>query len=257
MPDRRQHRGPHPEDAQLFAPQAWPTLRAAAVDLWWLLDRGYAGPSSLKLVGDRYSLTQRQRVAVGRCSCSQASAAARRSRQIEARQLSGRELAIDGYNVLTTVEAALAGGVLLVGRDGVLRDMASVHGTFRTVAETRPAIERIGQFLAERGAGQCLWYLDSPVSNSGRLKTLLREVAAVHGWPWRIELVASPDRQLKSSQQAQATGEGAGTAPAIVATSDSAILNACGPWIDLSLAIVRSTCAEAAIVDLSANSLSG
>src|SRR5437588_95661 len=121
MPDRRQHRGPHPEDAQLFAPEAWLALRSAVGDLCWLLDRGYAGRSALKLVGDRYRLAQRQRVAVGRCSCSRAASESRRARQLAVDQLPGRVVAIDGYNVLTTVEAALAGGVLLIGRDGVLR----------------------------------------------------------------------------------------------------------------------------------------
>jgi hypothetical protein len=246
MPDRRQHRGPHPEDARLFAPEARPTLRAAAADLCWLLDRGYAPASSLKLVGDRYALAQRQRVAVGRCSCTQSACVARRARRIEVDQLQGGLVAIDGYNVLTTVEASLAGGVLLVGRDGVLRDMASVHGTFRTVAETLPAITLLGEFLSARGAERCLWYLDSPVSNSGRLKTLLREAAEAHGWPWQVELVASPDRVLKQAQQNETT----------VATSDSAILDACGPWLDLARAIVNSAVGQPPVVDLSADSLS-
>ena len=70
MPDRRTHRGPHPEDAELFATAAIPALRAAAADLTWLLDRGYAVSSSLKLVGDRHYLAVRQRVAVARCVCT-------------------------------------------------------------------------------------------------------------------------------------------------------------------------------------------
>src|SRR5688500_10446127 len=53
MPDHRSHRGPHPEDAGLFAPAVHPTLRSAVADLSWLLTRGYADPSALKLVGDR------------------------------------------------------------------------------------------------------------------------------------------------------------------------------------------------------------
>jgi hypothetical protein len=242
MPDRRQHRGPHPEDARLFAAQAWPVLRSAVADVCWLLDRGYAGTSSLKLVGDRHALTQRQRVAVGRCSCSQAAVEGRGARQIESSQLSGRLIAIDGYNVLTTVEAALAGGVLLAGRDRVLRDMASVHGSFRKVAETLPAIELSGKFLARCGATECRWYLDTPVSNSGRLKTLLRETAEAHGWPWQVELVASPDRVLRDISRDQPD--------AVVATSDSAILDGCGPWVDLARAVAGSAGGEARIVDL-------
>ncbi len=71
MPDQRQHRGPHPEDTQLFAPEYWPRLREATRDLSWLLSRGYASPSALKLVGDRYSLNVRQRIAVARCACGE------------------------------------------------------------------------------------------------------------------------------------------------------------------------------------------
>jgi len=209
----------------------WPRLRSAVDDLCWLLDRGYATPSALKLVGDRYSLTQRQRVAVGRCSCSQAAGAARAVRRVNADELRGRTLAIDGYNVLTTVEAALAGGVLLIGRDGALRDMASVHGTFRTVTETLPAIVLIGELLQRIGVARAVWYLDSPVSNSGRLKTLLRETAESRGWPWEVELVPSPDRVLKLAAREET--------PAIVASSDSVILDGCGPWVDLPRSVVE------------------
>jgi Protein of unknown function (DUF434) len=63
VPDKRTHRGPHPVDAQLFAPENWPQLQAAVADLSWLLGRGYASVASLKLVGDRYRLDQRQRAA--------------------------------------------------------------------------------------------------------------------------------------------------------------------------------------------------
>ena len=64
MPDKRQHRGPHPHDTILFAPDAHPVLRQAAADLSWLFGRGYASVSAVKLVGDRYALNQRQRMAV-------------------------------------------------------------------------------------------------------------------------------------------------------------------------------------------------
>ena len=81
-----------------------------------------------------------------------------------------KQLLLDGYNVLTTIEAALSGGVVLACRDGCYRDMASIHGTYRKVEETPPALMLIGKIAAELGVASCLWYLDSPVSNSGRLK---------------------------------------------------------------------------------------
>ena len=79
MPDTRKHRGPGPQDPAWFGPDARPDLAAAVADLSWLLSRGYAEPSSLKLVGDRYRLVERQRVAVLRSACSDAALARRRA----------------------------------------------------------------------------------------------------------------------------------------------------------------------------------
>ncbi len=240
MPDRRRHRGPHPEDCRLFAPEAVPRLRAAAADLAWLLSRGYAQDSSLKLVGDRYSLVARQRTAVARCTCSDADAARRSAKEVPAAAVADEAVWIDGYNVLTTVEAALAGGVVLAARDGTYRDMASMHGSFRKVAETLPSLEILGRVVAQLQPRQCVWYLDRPVSNSGRLRALMEEVARQHGWPWQVDLVADPDRVL------------AGASPdCVLATADSALLDCCHRWINLARLAAEQSVPNAWIVDCS------
>src|SRR5690349_15149262 len=64
MPDSRKHRGPGPKDPIWFGGDARDALRAAVADLSWLLSRGYTVPSALNLVGDRYQLVERQRLAV-------------------------------------------------------------------------------------------------------------------------------------------------------------------------------------------------
>src|SRR4051794_18466345 len=69
---RAHHRGPAPKDLVLFGAAALPALVEAVADLSWLWDRGYAELSSLKLVGDRHALTERQRMAVRRSSCAEA-----------------------------------------------------------------------------------------------------------------------------------------------------------------------------------------
>lgn len=237
MPDRRRHRGPHPEDARLFASAAWPVLREATADLCWLLSRGYAGKSALKLVGDRYGLVARQRTAVGRCSCSDAEAARRQAHHVAPQRLAGRPLWLDGYNVLTTVESALAGGVVLPARDGAYRDMASMHGSYRKVAETAPALRLLGQVTAALKVDGCLWYLDRPVSNSGRLKKLIEEVGAAEGWRWRAELVQDPDALLAEAEQ-------------VVATADSAILDRCASWFNLARETIVRHVPQAWVVEL-------
>ena len=237
MPDRRSHRGPHPEDERLFGVEATPTLRRAAGDLCWLLSRRYAQQSALKLVGDRYDLIARQRTALGRCVCGDAERSDRLGRRLATDAVAGRSLWLDGYNVLTNVEAALAGGVILLGRDGTYRDMASMHGSYRKVEETRPALELIGTVAASLELSECCWYLDRPVSNSGRLKGIIEEIAARCGWRWSVQLVPDPDSLLAETDQ-------------IVATADSAILDRCGRWFNLARETIDRHVPGAWVVDL-------
>ena len=237
MPDKRAHRGQHPSDATLFAADRIPDIQQAVADYSLLLSKGYAEKSSLKLVGDRFTLTERQRLAVMRSACSDEQRASRKSRQLEINQIAGQAVAIDGYNVLITIEAAISGGLIFRGRDGCCRDLASIHGTYRRVSETQPAIELIGGFLQQIGVARALWLLDSPVSNSGRLKTLIREMAEKNEWDWQIELVTSPDAVLIKGEK-------------IVASSDSVVLDKCVKWVDLAGEIIKNRIPAAKIIDL-------
>jgi len=214
-------------------------------DFAWLLNRGYAHPSSLKLVGDHYRLTARQRLAVRRSACTDEARAARRARQTSLAAQRGGAIGIDGYNLLITVESALSGGLVLIGRDGCYRDLASVHGTYRKVSETTAALHLIMDHLDAATVGHVDWYLDRPVSNSGQLKTLIAELLEKRdeGTPrattWNIELMDSPDAVLASY-------------PAAVATSDSAVLDSCGPWLNLAREIIEARIPQAWCLDLRA-----
>jgi len=238
MPDKRSHRGAHPADTKLFAPENISDLRAAVQDYSLLLSKGYADKSALKLVGDKFSLTQRQRLAVMRTACSEQRLNSRRQKQLDISALRGGQLTIDGYNLLITVEAAMSGGLILKGRDGTFRDLASLHGTYRKVDETVPALELIGFFLQGLELGQALWLLDSPVSNSGRLKSLIGRLAEQNNWPWQVQLVISPDPVLIKTDS-------------IVVSSDSVVLDGCKRWVNLARTIIEKKLPEAHLVDLS------
>ncbi|MHC4463277.1 MAG: DUF434 domain-containing protein [Planctomycetota bacterium] len=238
MPDKRTHRGPHPADAKIFAPRTIGSLRSAIADFSLLLTKGYAEKSSLKLVGDRFSLTERQRLAIMRSACSDEQLASRNQRCVSIENLARETIALDGYNVLITIEAAMSSGVIFEGRDGCFRDLASIHGTYRKVTETIPAVQLIGEFLGETGAAEALWLLDSPVSNSGRLKTLIGELAHKNNWDWEIELLLSPDAELKKSDL-------------IVASSDSVVLDGCKRWVNLGTEIIKKKLPSAKVIDLS------
>lgn len=218
------HRGPGPKDRELFCEEAVGRLRSAVSDLSWLLSRGYAPDSTLKLVGDRYALDARQRLAVRRSSCSDQSRCRRIEHEVQD-ALGGQPLQIDGFNVLVTAEVALSGGLMLVGRDGCIRDLASVHGTWRRVEETERGLILVGEVLESFGVGAVTWRLDRPVSNSGRLAEYMREMGSARGWPWSVELDFDPDAVLRGSDQ-------------VVATADGVILDVAGRWLNLGRRVV-------------------
>src|SRR5829696_2241553 len=188
-PDTRRHRGAHPADAELFSPDQMLKLRQAVVDLCWLLSRGYNMTSSLKLAGDRYGLRERQRLAVSRCACSAQDRRRRKEHCVSVELLGNQPVTVDGFNLIITVEAALSGGPLLVGVDDCIRDLSSVHGSYRSVEETDRAIAMIGDALHRLAPSRVLWLLDRPVSNSGRLAAKLTGLATRNAWPWEVDVV--------------------------------------------------------------------
>jgi hypothetical protein len=192
----------------------------------------------LALVGDRYALRDRQRQALQRCAAGVSECRQRRRREVAESSLAGATVIVDGYNVLLTVEAALSGGVLLLARDGALRDLAAMSAHYRRVHASRPAIRLLAQFFAHAKCERVLWYLDRPVSNSDRLRRLIEKEVAGSVPPWEVKLVELVDRALSSSGH-------------IVATADSRVLDRCGRWFNLARSVVERSVPDAWMVDLS------
>ena len=147
------------------------------------------------------------------------------------------QLVVDGFNLIITIEAALSGGPLLVGVDDCIRDLSSVHGSYRSVEETDRAIMMIGNTLDRLGPASVHWLLDQPVSNSGRLAAKITDLAAHSNWPWSVEVVFNPDAAIIAS-------------PAVAITSDSVILERAERWADLKNYLIEREVPDAWMVDL-------
>jgi hypothetical protein len=234
----QKHRGPGPDDARLFGDSALGRLRTAAAEVVWLLDKGYPLAPAVQFVGGHHQLQARQRMALSRSVCSTAQRLARGTRRMKPEELRGERMALDGLNVVIALEVALSGGVLLQGLDGTLRDLAGLRGSYHLVQETEEAVRLIGTTAAALGLRRLDWYLDAPVSNSGRLRGLILQHA--RQWPFACsaELVPNPDHVLIDDD--------------VVATSDSAILDRCARWVNLGAWIVEENVPRAWRVALTA-----
>ena len=125
------------------------------------------------------------------------------------------------------LESALSGAYLFNCLDGNYRDISSVHGSYKRVVQTEKSIELIGNILQELQVKQVLWLLDSPVSNSGRLKQMLYSIAEKNQFPWEVELVNNPDTVLAVSEN-------------IVVSSDAWILDKCKHWFNFSAYLIEN-----------------
>ena len=111
--------------------ESWPHLKDAAHDFRFLLARGYPRKNALGLVGNRYRLDDTARRLLHRGVFAPEVAAARRAKLRRLPDLPGQPLALDGHNVLITLECALRKLPLVAADDGWVRDVGEVSRAFR------------------------------------------------------------------------------------------------------------------------------
>lgn len=206
-----------PEDRQWFADNQLPRLREAAVDMRFLLSRGYPQRSAVTLVGNHRQLAKRQRQALFRSVM--ASSTAETVQQRTVKQLRDAVLLVDGYNVLITYEIGQAGGLLLQSDDAFLRDIGELHGSYRAGPQSAATLVTLCAQATQLGATAVRVFLDAPMHGSQRLASAVREVGVA------AETVRSADGAIR-----QALRE---TPGAVVASSDSALLRDAPRGFDL------------------------
>ena len=144
-------------------------------------------------------------------------------------------LYIDGFNLIITLEVALSGSLVILGKDGILRDLAGLRGTYFLIEQTDLALDLIGETLKELSVPGAVFYLDAPVSNSGRLRSRILEHAA--GWDITVTVELVPNSDLVLSKMPR------------VVTGDSIILDQCSSWFNLAKKIVTDRIKDAWIVN--------
>lgn len=211
-------------DDKAFSPGMREKLAAAQRELQFLLNRGYPMKSAATFVGNHHQLSARQLLALTRATCPAGALARRLGKRLEARDMAGQPIRIDGFNLIITLEVALSDGVLLMAQDGSIRDLAELRGTYRIIPQTGQAIAMLREALAGLKTSRAAILLDAPVSNSGKLKTAF--FAQKWPMPLSVDLTPNPDAELKQLGH--------------VASGDSVILDQCLSWFNLAAWILET-----------------
>ena len=229
-------RGYAPTDEREFAGENLRLLRRAQRDIFYLVNRGYGLERAVTFVGNRFQFSARQRMALTRATCSAAELLGRRGRE-RTSGFAGKTLLIDGFNLVIPLEIALSGSTLIRCMDGAVRDLAGLHGSYRLIDKTDGAIRLIGGELASLGVAEARFYLDSPVSNAGRLRQRILDLLGDAPCAVEAELTDHADGMLLGRE--------------LVATGDSAILDRCESWVNLAALILNRSLPGCPLVDLS------
>jgi len=201
-------------------------LQEPAQDFRYLLNRGYPRKVILELVGNRYGLTFDERHLLHRGVFSSADSQVRRKKRTSIKEIRDRDLAIDGHNVLITIEAALSGRALVLADDGFIRDISGLSGSFTKSKVTETAIELILNVLKKRKPRKTLFLFDAPISMSGKLAEEIGDRLNQANLPGDAMAIKVPEKVLIGF-------------PGIIATSDTAIIDRSNKVLDLAGYILR------------------
>lgn len=213
-------RGFVPEDVRNFSPESLEIMRKASRHILYLINEGYDLKSAATFAGNHFQLSERQRMAIMRSIGKSDRIRDRISRKISLAELAGREVWIDGFNTVITLEVMLCDSILLECMDTCVRDLAALRGTYRLIPETDGAVAMLLSLLKEAGVSRANILLDAPVSNSGRLKNRIAELGVDFPADLNIEVIKDVDRVLYDKD--------------MVITSDAVILDHCGHWSGLT-----------------------
>lgn len=230
-------RGFNEEDRKWFSDKEIVRLRQAQEELQWLLDRRYKIKPTCEFIGNVYQFSLRQRNVLQRATSPKFQCNNRKAALLSTLEVENKEMYIDGFNLIITLEVAMSQGVLILCNDGTIRDIAGLRGTYRIIDKTTKALELIGKSLKELKVSNVKFFLDAPVSNSGRLKSKI--LSSSEGWTCctEVELIPNPDTVLSKMER--------------IVTSDSIILDSCKSWFNLGRYILENHVKDARVIDLS------
>lgn len=203
-------------------------LYEAADDFRFLLNRKYPRKAALEIVGNRYGLTFDERHLLHRGVFSDGDSELRRKKKIPIERIRNKDLAIDGHNVLITIEAGLTGRPLILGEDGFVRDISGLSGNFKRTRETEKAFQLILEVIQRVKPRRTLFLFDAPISMSGQLAMEVRNRLKRENLPGDAMALKVPEKILIGFL-------------GVIATSDTAIIDRSDRVIDLAGYILKKT----------------
>lgn len=193
----------------------------AIKDTRFLLKRGYNRESCVRFVGDRYQLNKTERLLLYRGVYDDEHAKSHADKHRATNLIHGKKLAVDGYNVLITIESILLEKDLIFCDDEFVRDLSAIHGKYKQTNLTKCVLKKVVDMITPYTPKETIFFYDAQASMSGELASLTKTIVKEAGLNGDAKAVKQADLEVLKF------GE-------VVASSDAVLIDKAEKVIDFA-----------------------
>jgi hypothetical protein len=207
-------------------------LLKPARDIRSILRLGYPKFSTIRFVADHFQLSLEERRILTRVIMPPDRIVTRINKKVACTDIKDRNLLLDGYNVLLTVDSLLKKELMWFCDDGYIRDTRYYFSKAKQAEDIEEALETVLKFLSEIGPKSVSFLLDAQISRSGELAGFIRHKLKEYRISGEAKTSKIVDFELKA--------EGRNSEKDIVlATSDGIVIDSVPEVLDIPACLME------------------
>lgn len=207
-------------------------LLKPARDIRSILLWGYPKFATIRFVADHSQLNEEERHILTRVIMPPEKVVSRISKKITCKNVRGRDILLDGYNVLLTTDSLLKNEPMWFCDDGYIRDTRYYFRKEKHTLDIEDALDSVLRFFSETHPESVTFLLDAQISRSGELAGLIRRKMKERGMQGTARTSKTVDFELKA----------AGKEPGnnlIVASSDGIVIDSVLHVLDIPACLME------------------
>jgi hypothetical protein len=207
-------------------------LLKPARDIRSLLRWGYPKFASINFVVTHSQLSIEEHYILTRVIMPPDKIVSRINKKISCTGIKDRDLLLDGYNVLLSVDSLLKKEPIWFCDDGYIRDTRYYFSKSKQAQDLEESVDLVLNFLSETLPKSTVFLLDAQISRSGELAGLIRHKMNEYGIPGDSRTSKTVDFELKTE----------GSNPEnhlIVATSDGIVIDSVQQVLDIPACLIE------------------
>ncbi len=218
--------------AAFSGPDLKEKLLKPARDIRSILRWGYPKLATIRFVADHSQLSVEERNILTRVIMPPDKVVSRVRKKIACDSIKDRDLLLDGYNVLLSVDSLLKNEPMWFCDDGYIRDTRYYFSKARQAEDIEEALDSVLEFLYEAHPKSVTFLLDAQISRSGELAGLIRRKLKENG-------ISGESRTSKTTDFDLKTEGGNPKNKLVVATSDGIVIDSVLQVLDIPVCLME------------------